>query len=92
MNETDMIPHIIEIFWIEKLRFTQYCFQQIGRISDAEYDSSDQSRSKSIAWAIEQMAAFDRNFAFSRIYLRLYAPCLGICHLSIKIVACKASA
>ncbi|MDZ4726007.1 MAG: hypothetical protein SH817_07610 [Leptospira sp.] len=64
MNETDMIPHIIEIFWIEKLRFTQYCFQQIGRISDAEYESSDQSRSKSIAWAIEQMAAFDRNFAF----------------------------
>ncbi|TGL62241.1 hypothetical protein EHQ58_03285 [Leptospira ognonensis] len=64
MNETDMIPHIIEIFWIEKLRYTQYCFQQIGKISELELEHSGPDRTKSIIWAVEQMAAFDRNFAF----------------------------
>jgi hypothetical protein len=64
MNETDMIPHIIEIFWIEKLRFTQYCIQQISKIPETELATSDARRPKSIVWALEQMAAFDRNFAF----------------------------
>jgi hypothetical protein len=64
MNETDMIPHIIEIFWIEKLRFTQYCFAQISHIPESDLDFSNEMRSRSMFWALEQMAAFDRNFSF----------------------------
>ncbi len=64
MNETDMIPHIIEIFWIEKLRFTQYCIQQIRKYPESELEFSNHDRPRSMLWALEQMAAFDRNFAF----------------------------
>jgi hypothetical protein len=64
MNETDMIPHIIEIFWIEKLRFTQYCILQVNKVSETDFALTSHDRPKSILWALEQMAAFDRNFAF----------------------------
>ncbi|TGN14322.1 hypothetical protein [Leptospira ilyithenensis] len=64
MNETDMLTHILEIFWIEKLRFTQYTINKIAKIPDSEYEFSSADRPKSIAWAVEQMVAFDRNFAF----------------------------
>jgi len=64
MNETDMMPHIIEIFWMEKLRFTQYCFLEISKIPVSQLEVSTVDRPKSISWALDQMAAFDRNFAF----------------------------
>lgn len=59
-----MIPHIIEIFWIEKLRFTQYCFDQLAKVSEIEFAVTSAKRPKSIAWCLEQMCGFDRNFAF----------------------------
>ncbi|WP_244594381.1 hypothetical protein [Leptospira ryugenii] len=59
-----MIPSIIEIFWIEKLRFTQYCFQKIASISREDWERVPSPQAKSVAWAVSQMAAFDRNFAF----------------------------
>ncbi|WP_210416337.1 hypothetical protein [Leptospira idonii] len=64
MNETGMLTHILEIFWIEKLRFTQYTFQQIAKLTEEEYEFSGEGRPKSIAWAVDEMAAYDRNFSF----------------------------
>lgn len=64
MNETDMLTEILEIFWKEKLRFVQFCFDSLSKLSNESLHKKSQNHKKSVHWAISQMIASDRNFSF----------------------------
>ncbi|TGL92460.1 hypothetical protein EHQ68_01210 [Leptospira congkakensis] len=63
MNETGMVTEILEIFWKEKLRFAQYCFDELALI-DAKSFADRRAGGKSPEWTLGQMISYDRNFSF----------------------------
>lgn len=63
MNETDMVTEILEIFWKEKLRFAQYCFDELATL-DAKSFQKKRSSGKSPEWVLQQMVSYDKTFRF----------------------------
>ncbi|TGM74863.1 hypothetical protein EHR01_09805 [Leptospira mtsangambouensis] len=63
MNETGMVTEILEIFWKEKLRFAQYCFDELAPL-DAKAFTEKKTSGKSAEWTLQQMISYDRNFSF----------------------------
>lgn len=63
MNETGMVIEILEIFWKEKLRFAQYCFDELASL-DAKTFAEKRTSGKSAEWTLQQMISYDRNFSF----------------------------
>ncbi|MDF3820436.1 hypothetical protein P3G55_11020 [Leptospira sp. 96542] len=58
-----MLTEILDIFWKEKLRFAQYCFDTLAKM-DLDRLQKKQTDGKSLYWAVGQMVAYDRNFSF----------------------------
>ncbi|EMY62008.1 hypothetical protein [Leptospira terpstrae] len=63
MNETDMVTEILEIFWKEKLRFAQYCFDELASL-DSKSFLEKRPKGKSAQWTLQQMVSNDRTFSF----------------------------
>ncbi|TGM05577.1 hypothetical protein [Leptospira jelokensis] len=63
MNETDMVTEILEIFWKEKLRFAQYCFDELATL-DAQTFQEKGKTGKSPQWVLGQMISYDKTFRF----------------------------
>ena len=63
MNETNMLTEILDIFWREKLRFVQFCLDELSQIDRTRLDQTN-NQGKTFRWAIQQMIAHDRNFSF----------------------------
>ncbi|TGL51328.1 hypothetical protein EHQ59_10500 [Leptospira kemamanensis] len=63
MNETDMVTEILEIFWKEKLRFAQYCFDELASL-DAKTFPGKGKTGKSPQWVLQQMVSYDKTFRF----------------------------
>ncbi|XDD55967.1 hypothetical protein AB3N62_14685 [Leptospira sp. WS4.C2] len=63
MNETDMVTEILEIFWKEKLRFAQFCFDELAPL-DAKSFLEKRPNGKSPQWTLQQMVSNDRTFSF----------------------------
>ncbi|MCU0823942.1 MAG: hypothetical protein MUF77_04810 [Leptospira sp.] len=59
-----MLAEILNIFWKEKLRFVQFCFDSLKSCDSATLNQKNESTKKSIRWAIQQMIASDSNFNF----------------------------
>lgn len=58
-----MVTEILEIFWKEKLRFAQYCFDELASL-DAKTFQTKQATGKSPQWVIQQMVSYDKTFRF----------------------------
>ncbi|ABZ98961.1 hypothetical protein EHQ92_00835 [Leptospira biflexa] len=63
MNETDMVTEILEIFWKEKLRFAQYCFDELSHLDGKSFVGKTDS-GKSPEWVLHQMVSYDKTFRF----------------------------
>ncbi|WP_208861466.1 hypothetical protein [Leptospira brenneri] len=63
MNETGMVTEILEIFWKEKLRFAQYCFDELAPLEAKSYVAIGPT-GRSADWTLQQMISYDRNFSF----------------------------
>lgn len=58
-----MVTEILEIFWKEKLRFAQYCFDELASL-DAKTFPGKGKTGKSPQWVLQQMVSYDKTFRF----------------------------
>lgn len=58
-----MVTEILEIFWKEKLRFAQYCFDELALL-DAKAFAEKKTNGKTPVWTLQQMISYDRTFSF----------------------------
>ncbi|XDD45922.1 hypothetical protein AB3N60_14565 [Leptospira sp. WS39.C2] len=63
MNETNMVTEILEIFWKEKLRFAQYCFDELTSFDSKTFQEKG-TTGKSPQWVLQQMVSYDKTFRF----------------------------